>query len=673
MVDDAQARLRVAGRTLAELTKERPFGRAENRLLGAAAAGEMADFTEPDWADDKKSIRAELIRVLALARDDDAPVHERGIRIKGASIQGDIDLENARVEMELTLQSCEIVGTINLRDAELFGINLTGSSMTAIAAERVRTHVIVLATGFRAGGTVNLSGARIAGDLICAGGRFENESPAALLLDGAEIKGSAYLNNGFVAKGTVQLTTASISGNLDRGNGHFEGTVFGEWRNALVCDQAKVGASIFLNRIPDSAEPDWFSARGLVSIARAQVGGDIICSEGSFTGGRDEGALLLSGSVVKGRVYLNGVSTTGGHADLTGADISGDLDCSGGTFAGWIETTAEGAQRWASIVCDRAKIGGSVLLKATGASKEAPSRPFIAKGRVQIHNASVGTNLDCSGGHFDGDVLTRADKSERRGQALMVDQTTIGAGVFLCNGFRSNGTVSLMLARVGGSISCENGTFMGAKAKDAEGLALMLDRIDVKNSVYLRDIPAVKGAVRLMGATIAGDLDCSGSSFEAWSFEPTPAQKDELNERDGQALLCQQARIGGNIWLSGRFNGVVNLLGAGVARDLKCQGGTFNGRSREALNLDRCRIERSFEFADVAGFRGAIVLNGARAGALLDDAASWNQRWPADADLAAWNGASPLRLDGFRYDSPRPEGADRRRNAHRLARTAASG
>ncbi|HTB12857.1 MAG TPA: hypothetical protein VK752_14850 [Bryobacteraceae bacterium] len=114
-------------------------------------------------------------------------------------------------------------------------------------------------------------------------------------------------------------------------------------------------------------------------------------------------------------------------------------------------------------------------------------------------------------------------------------------------GVHAKGIVSLNLAQIGDSLTCEGGTFIGEK-----GAAVWADGIKVGGDLFLRadsDTSAAfsaKGGVRLVGAEIHGDLDCSGGQF--------------LNAPN-EAITLQRATIHGEIFFGDGFKveGIVDL------------------------------------------------------------------------------------------------------------------
>lgn len=71
------------------------LGEAEEKLIVACARGEWCWLggEVPDESTEANRIRAELIRFLLLAGDDKHPVHEAGVQIHGAWIEGDLELD----------------------------------------------------------------------------------------------------------------------------------------------------------------------------------------------------------------------------------------------------------------------------------------------------------------------------------------------------------------------------------------------------------------------------------------------------------------------------------------------------------------------------------------------------------------------------------------------------
>jgi hypothetical protein len=134
----------------------------------------------------------------------------------------------------------------------------------------------------------------------------------------------------------------------------------------------------------------------------------------------------------------------------------------------------------------------------------------------------------------------------------------------------------------------------------------------------------VSGEVRLIGARIGGDLDCRNGRFENAS---------------GKSVTLSRAVFGGNVYLSESFRalGEVDLTGAKVRGDIECSGCHVDGRASRALTFDRAEVLGAFIFDHARFLSGEISLLGFYVAILLDRNAAYEQ-------------ASALILDGFRYD-----------------------
>lgn len=86
---------RPKGRTLAEfLDKDGRLSIAEKKLLEACAIGEPAQIGQgvPGSRASENVVRSGFLRFLCLGGDESAPVHEHGVLVKGAWVEGEIDL-----------------------------------------------------------------------------------------------------------------------------------------------------------------------------------------------------------------------------------------------------------------------------------------------------------------------------------------------------------------------------------------------------------------------------------------------------------------------------------------------------------------------------------------------------------------------------------------------------
>jgi len=305
---------------------------AEENLFQKVVNGETADCSDSseknkdpngakEWDEETRVIRAKCIAWLCTDPEASAMVTHKGIRVKGARIDGELDLEFARISFPLYFEKCAFPGGINIRYAEIRGLFLIGTHTGPIYGDGVKIEgSVYLRNGFKAEGEVRLLGATIGGDLSCIGGQFINKGADALSADRLNvIKGSVFLNNGFKAEGEVWLVGATIGGNLECDGSQF----INPGRNALNADGVEIEGGVFLRK--------GFKADGEVRLLGATIGGDLDCEKGEFI---NKGARALNGNrmQVEGSVFLRNGFKAEGEVNLIGATIGGVLDCEKGMF-----------------------------------------------------------------------------------------------------------------------------------------------------------------------------------------------------------------------------------------------------------------------------------------------------------------------------------------------------
>jgi hypothetical protein len=125
-----------------------------------------------------------------------------------------------------------------------------------------------------------------------------------------------------------------------------------------------------------------------------------------------------------------------------------------------------------SIVGDGAKVRGHIFLRAD----------FRASGGVRFPSARIGGFFDCSGGSLTNLPLQGAKEIR---PALEIGGAVVGAGVFLRNGFRSDGEVRLHRIRIEVDLDCRGGTFSNPPDETVagSGKALTADGASLVNSL----------------------------------------------------------------------------------------------------------------------------------------------------------------------------------------------
>ncbi len=248
-----------AGRTLAEFELQ-GLSLAEQKLLEHCRLGTVADISaeRPEAATDDNTVRAAFLRFLALGGDEQAPVHEHGVQLVGAWIEGVLDMEAARILSDLTIKACyfdksplfsraRIAGTLDLSDCDL--LNFSGDSLVCDGD-------LLLCRCLSSFLGVRLMNAQIGGNLQCNGAKFDGDGGVALLADHVVIKGSVFLSDGFSATGKVRLQSAQIAGNLVCDGAKFDG----KDGDALSADGMIVEGTFFFRNLAPSVNGVFLAA-----------------------------------------------------------------------------------------------------------------------------------------------------------------------------------------------------------------------------------------------------------------------------------------------------------------------------------------------------------------------------------------------------------------------------
>jgi hypothetical protein len=299
------------------------FTMCECKVREAAATGTLVDLRVCDPAVDapekatewgpKRTVRAEVIADLLIGNGEAASVPVRGVRIQGARITGELNLEASTLLCPLALLDCSFDSAINLNEATAVSVRLSGSHIPAVRARQLRTRGdLKLDEGFCVSGGVEVASAHIGGQLDCKGGQFSNPSGYALNANRLSVDGSMYCGEGFSATGEVRLLGAHIGSQLFCTGGQFSNP----GGSALNADRLTVEGGMVCRQ--------GFSATGKVSLSGAHISGQFDCTGGQFAnpGGS---ALNLKIATVSGPLRMESVVLQG-ILDLTGAKTSSYQD-----------------------------------------------------------------------------------------------------------------------------------------------------------------------------------------------------------------------------------------------------------------------------------------------------------------------------------------------------------
>ena len=245
-------------------------------------------------------------------------------------------------------------------------------------------------------------------------------------------------------------------------------------------------------------------------------------------------------------------------------------------------------------------------------------------GELDLHQAKAAVRLALQQCHFVETPIfigTHLPELMLTGCAvpgLDADGIKVMRSVFLRDGFAASGAVRLPGAQIGDDLDCSKGSFT-----NADGNALVADRLKVTGGVFLRDGFVATGAVRLPDAQIGRNLDCGDGRF---------------TNTNGEALVAGRLSVTGGVFLCDGFvaTGAVVLLSAEIGGDLDCRKGSFAVETGNALDAQGMKLSGAMVLREAA-IGGAVDLASARIGTLVD------------GDLACWEAGGHF-LDGFHYE-----------------------
>ena len=168
-----------------------------------------------------------------------------------------------------------------------------------------------------------------------------------------------------------------------------------------------------------------------------------------------------------------------------------------------------------------------------------------------------------------------------------------------------NGTVDLRGAHLDGELVLDGATIM-----QPGGIALDASYISTRGDLTLRG-SLFRGGVKVSGARLTGDLILAGTT---------------LDRSGDMALAADGVQIVGDVVLrAAHIKGSSSFIGARVSGDFYVDSGTFDAPGANAFTLNRAVIDGAFFLRSGTKLYGALSLNGAYVGTIVDEPESWPQ------------------------------------------------
>jgi hypothetical protein len=291
-----------------------PLSEAEEMLAGGMAQGaflRVGDGALPADRDSARTIRADLLRALLIGGDGVPAIHPRGLRLGGASVAGQLDLQNIRLATDVQLVHCAFDQPLILQSAAVETLFLDGSRLPGIAARRLEARGNLFMRGATVTGQVDLRGARIGGEVVLDHSALAVRCGLALEISYVETRGDLRLANSTVSGG-VKAWGVSVAGDLIlRGAqlDHRGGTAFSG-------NSARIRGDLDLREI---------RVAGALTFVGARIGTDVML-DGAQLSAPDVIALDCNRASVEGALFLRGGAMIAGALSLNGARVGALVD-----------------------------------------------------------------------------------------------------------------------------------------------------------------------------------------------------------------------------------------------------------------------------------------------------------------------------------------------------------
>ena len=212
---------------------------------------EIADFTarcgppefdldpdaKPDWADPCRQISSQFLAYILTEAKSRDQVPQHGVRLEGANIAGGIDLADAEIKAQVSIETSRIDGDATLDDSRWKRpLSLRGSTVTgSFSAERIHADSAMMLNNALFEGDVDLTGAIVGDDLAMWRSSFDQKVSLRNGKVGGDLEmwGSSF-------RDAVDLTNARIDRSVAMDEASFAETVYAGGLN--------VGRDLFMRR-----------------------------------------------------------------------------------------------------------------------------------------------------------------------------------------------------------------------------------------------------------------------------------------------------------------------------------------------------------------------------------------------------------------------------------------
>ena len=439
-----------------------------------------ADLTEPEqvlwkafgrgeWVDlslgatGPAVIRAEVISALLLGAAEAEPGGTAGIRLRGATVTGCLDLTAGSAAWPLVCDGCQFDTEIRFMDSTLRTVCILNSEMPALDGTRLHLNGILDMTGSQVAGTLRLQQARVEGQLRLHGIRVgtAGAGAVAVLARGLSVDGEADCAR-MEARGLVSFEGAAVTGTLNLADAQ----ILCPGERGLDLNHAMIGGTLACSGLAVDGETRANNCRISVELVMRGARLDNPGGIAFFAGGLDVG----------GGAFISQGFSARGEVMLIGARLAANLSIRKSTFDNPGGT---------AVNLERASIG---MLNAQAIS---------CRGQMMMAGADISGDVNLAGA-----VLETGDGKP----ALNAERSRIGSTLVLTK-VKVLGEVNLRSIRVG-----ERLLLGGAELRDPSGMACRLSGAQVTADLFGGHM-TVHGEMKLTGATVGAKIGLHRSVF----------------------------------------------------------------------------------------------------------------------------------------------------------------
>ena len=411
-------------------------------------------------------------------------VPSAGIKIVGALIEGEINLQSVKFGRALIVERSLIKSNINLQGARAeSAVGFVNSTIEGtFIAKQFRSELSLDLNYTEFKNDVLLNNTKVDGYVAMNGVVFEGKLDAgSLRVDGNLSMRSSEQNSASFKE--VILSSAKVAGNV-----YMDGAIVDGHLNA---DSLVVGMSL-------SMRSGIFKG---MTVSNATIGGNVQMDGASFSENINADALQVGVSMIMRSTEQNKASFHG--VSLNSARVAGNVDMDGATFD-------------ADVNAHSLQIGGSLVMRST-ATYDAGFR------EVKLIGSKIGGNIETEGARFTQLNLSGANVTRNvilEGATVHEDlyagALQVGASLFMGTTAKHKGTfkgIVLNSAKISGDIYLNGARFdgeIGANSLQVGGSLMMSDII--ATSRIKMNFAQIAGSLDIRGATLA-ELDLSGSTI----------------------------------------------------------------------------------------------------------------------------------------------------------------